>query len=81
MCKIASQLLHEYRKLNLVVYGKILYVVKIKADFSYTITKNQSRLLISTLIFLINNSGFYYIDIAKMPINKPKIFPIAVIRP
>lgn len=39
MCKIALQLLHEYKKLNLGIYGKILYVVKIKADFSYTIKK------------------------------------------
>ena len=41
MCKIASQLLHEYKKPNLVVYGKILYMVKIKADFSYTIKREK----------------------------------------
>ena len=39
MYKIASQLLHEYKKFNLVVYGKTLYMVKIKVDFSYTIRK------------------------------------------
>ena len=43
MCKIASQLLHEYRKLNLVIYGKILYVVKIKVDFSYIIKTNSNH--------------------------------------
>ena len=42
MCKIASQLLHEYRMLNLVVYEKILYRVKIKVDFFYTIKKFKS---------------------------------------
>ena len=42
MCKIASQLLHEYKKPNLVVYGKILYMVKIKAVFSYTIRNDIS---------------------------------------
>ncbi len=50
MCKIASQLLHEYKKLNLVVYGKILYVVKIKVDFSYTIKKGGYYRLIATFL-------------------------------
>ena len=44
MCKIASQLLHEYKKPNLVVYGKILYMVKIKADFSYIIKSNKKEI-------------------------------------
>ena len=36
-CEDCYAVLHEYKKLNLVIYGKILYKVKIKADFSYII--------------------------------------------
>ena len=58
MCKIASQLLHEYKKPNLVVYGKILYEVKIKADFSYTIRKaciTKSEISMHTCAKLLRN--------------------------
>ena len=65
MCKIASQLLHEYKKLNLVVYGKILYMVKIKVDFSYTIKKTGIRKNLISVFFIyliisITSSGKYF---------------------